>query len=116
MISQDLFFSLFLSGKGVAIYKTKLKNLLTKYTEERTFRVSEKIKKLVIERKEMLFSYESGGIFFFLDLEDGFSEVSISRDDLSKLEIDYEALVEGTQYEVSVYHTDKILTIGPSKA
>ena len=56
-------------GKGAAILKTKMKNLKTGSTQERNFNASTKFDAAVIEKKKATFSYESDGIFYFMDQE-----------------------------------------------
>ena len=56
-------------GKGAAILKTKMKNLKTGSTQERNFNASTKFDAATIEKKKATFSYESDGIYYFMDQE-----------------------------------------------
>ncbi len=56
-------------GKGAAILKTKMKNLKTGSTQERNFNANTKFEQAMIEKKTALFSYESDGIYYFMDEE-----------------------------------------------
>ena len=56
-------------GKGAAILKTKMKNLKTGSTQDRNFIASTKFEAATIEKKKATFSYESDGIFYFMDQE-----------------------------------------------
>ena len=56
-------------GKGAAILKTKMKNLNTGSTQERNFNASTKFEAAVIEKKTVSFSYESDGVYYFMDNE-----------------------------------------------
>jgi elongation factor P len=56
-------------GKGAAFVRTKLKNIVTGSTVERTFNPSDKMPKAHIERKEMQFLYSEGELFHFMDVE-----------------------------------------------
>ncbi len=56
-------------GKGAAFVRSKLKNLRTGTTTEKTFRAGEKINKAHLERKEMEYLYYSGDDYFFMDVE-----------------------------------------------
>lgn len=56
-------------GKGAAFVRTKIKNVITGAVVEKTFRPTEKMEKAHIERKDMDFSYEDGGLYYFMDLE-----------------------------------------------
>jgi len=54
-------------GKGQAMYKTRVKNMLTGYTFEKTFRAVDKIGRPSLEEKEMVYSYPDGDGYAFLD-------------------------------------------------
>lgn len=56
-------------GKGAAILKTKMKNLKTGSTQERNFNTNTKFEAAIIEKKEAQYSYESGGVYYFMDNE-----------------------------------------------
>ena len=56
-------------GKGAAILKTKMKNLKTGSTQERNFNASTKFEAATIEKKNAQYSYESGGVYYFMDQE-----------------------------------------------
>ncbi|MCQ2564414.1 MAG: elongation factor P [Clostridia bacterium] len=54
-------------GKGAAFVRTTLKNVLTGKVIERTYNPSEKINDISIERKEMMYLYNEGGLYYFMD-------------------------------------------------
>ncbi len=56
-------------GKGAAFVRSKLKNLRTGSTTEKTFRAGEKIKKAHLERKEVEYLYRDGEDYFVMDVE-----------------------------------------------
>lgn len=56
-------------GKGAAFVRTKIKNLVTGGTVERTFRPTEKVNRAHIDRKDMEFLYEDSGLYYFMDQE-----------------------------------------------
>jgi elongation factor P len=56
-------------GKGAAFVRTKMKNIVSGATVERTFNPSDKMPKAVIERKDMQYLYNDGGLFYFMDTE-----------------------------------------------
>ena len=56
-------------GKGAAFVRTKLKNIITGSTVERTFNPSDKMPKAHIERKDMQYLYNDGGLYYFMDIE-----------------------------------------------
>lgn len=56
-------------GKGAAFVRTKLKNIITGATVERTFNPSDKMEKAHIERKDMQYLYSDGDLYYFMDVE-----------------------------------------------
>ena len=56
-------------GKGAAFVRTKMKNVMTGAVVERTFNPTEKVEPARIERKEMEYLYEDGGLYYFMDQE-----------------------------------------------
>lgn len=56
-------------GKGAAFVRTKLKNVVTGATVERTFNPTDKMPKAHIERKDMQYLYNDGDLYYFMDVE-----------------------------------------------
>lgn len=56
-------------GKGAAFVRTRLKNIVTGATVERTFNPSDKMPKAHIERKDMQYLYSDGDLYYFMDVE-----------------------------------------------
>lgn len=56
-------------GKGSAFVRTKLKNIKTGATVEKSFSPSEKYPKAEISTKEMQYLYNDGGLYYFMDPE-----------------------------------------------
>ncbi len=56
-------------GKGAAFVRTKIKNVITGATIERSFNPSDKLPKAHIERKDMQYSYQDDNLYYFMDLE-----------------------------------------------
>lgn len=54
-------------GKGQALYKCRLKNMLTGIQFDRTFRSGEKFGEPHLEEKQMEFLYKDGGQFCFMN-------------------------------------------------
>lgn len=54
-------------GKGNAFVRSKLKNIKTGYTLEKTFRAGEKLALAHIEKREMQFLYKQDTDFVFMD-------------------------------------------------
>jgi len=68
-IFQILEFQHVKPGKGAAFVRTKLKNIISGSTVERTFRPSEKFPKAHIDRRDMQYLYSDGELFHFMDGE-----------------------------------------------
>lgn len=68
-------------GKGAAFVRTKLKNIRTGASLERTFRAGERIPRAHIELKQMQYLYSSGEDYFFMDTET-YDQISLRTDDL----------------------------------
>jgi len=56
-------------GKGAAFVRTRLKNIITGATVERTFNPTDKMLKAHIERKDMQYLYNDGDLYYFMDME-----------------------------------------------
>jgi len=68
-------------GKGAAFVRTKLKNIITGATVERTFSPTDKMPKAHIERKEMQYLYNDGELCYFMDNET-YEQIPLSRQEL----------------------------------
>lgn len=66
-------------GKGAAFVRTKLKNVMTGATLEKTFNPSDKYPLAHIERKEMQYLYNDGELYYFMDLET-FEQLPLNHD------------------------------------
>ncbi len=56
-------------GKGAAFVRTKIKNVITGSTIERTFNPSDKFEKAQIMRRDMEYLYNDGDLAYFMDTE-----------------------------------------------
>ena len=54
-------------GKGAAFVRTKLKNVITGAVLEKTFNPSEKYPGAEIEKRDMQYLYQDGGLYYFMD-------------------------------------------------
>lgn len=66
-------------GKGAAFVRTKLKNVITGATVERTFNPTDKMPKAHIDRKDMQYLYNDGDLYYFMDTET-YEQLPISKD------------------------------------
>ncbi|EEH53136.1 uncharacterized protein MICPUCDRAFT_52036 [Micromonas pusilla CCMP1545] len=90
-------------GKGSAFVRSKLKNYLTKSTNEKTFRAGEKLQTADVEKRTMQYTYKDGEQFVFMDMET-YEETRIDDDDFSKY------LLEGQNCEVLSWN-DKVIGV-----
>ncbi|MCI8445392.1 MAG: elongation factor P, partial [Bacilli bacterium] len=56
-------------GKGPAFLRTKLKNLRTGATIEKTFNTNIKLEKAMIEKQSVQFLYSTGDTYTFMNME-----------------------------------------------
>ena len=67
-------------GKGAAFVRTKLKNVINGgVVVEKSFNPNDKYPTAFIERKDMEYSYEDGGLYYFMDTET-WEQIPISAD------------------------------------
>ena len=69
-------------GKGAAFVRAKIKNVIAGSVVERTFNPTEKFPTAFIERKDMEYSYNDSGLYYFMDPE-SYELVPINESDLS---------------------------------
>jgi elongation factor P len=66
-------------GKGSAFVRTRLKNVKTGATVERTFRAGEKLERATVDNRSMQMLYNDSDGFHFMDQE-SFENVTLQRD------------------------------------
>ena len=70
-------------GKGTALYRCKLKNLINGSGMEKTYRPTDKIEKPDLEEREMYYSYFDGHHYIFSD-PNTYEEMAVSAETLGK--------------------------------
>lgn len=65
-------------GKGAAIVRTRLKNLINGLTTDPTFRSGDKFERPDLNEKEVQFLYETDGIYHFMDPE-SFEQFEVTK-------------------------------------
>ena len=85
-------------GKGAAFVRTKLKNVITGSSIEKTFNPSEKLQGAEIEKKDMQYLYSDGELFHFMDNKT-YEQIPLNKSD-----------VEGTLKYLKENMTVKILS------
>lgn len=93
-------------GKGGAFVRTRLRNLRTGSTLEKTFRAGEKMEQAVLDRKKMNFLYNQGNEYVFMDM-DSYDQITIPSNQLGD---SVKFLKDNTEVEV-LSHNDKILAV-----
>lgn len=68
-------------GKGAAFVRSKLKNIKTGATVEKTFRPTEKMPRAHIDRKDMQYLYSDGELFHFMDQE-SYEQIALNASDV----------------------------------
>ncbi|AXK32395.1 elongation factor P [Streptomyces armeniacus] len=86
-------------GKGPAFVRTKLKNVLSGKTVDKTFNAGTKVETATVDRRGMQFSYMDGDHFVFMDM-DTYDQIHIPREVVGDT-ANY--LVEGFEATVAMY-------------
>lgn len=68
-------------GKGPAFVRTKIKNVKTGATMDKTFNPTEKFPAAEIEKKVMQYLYNDGGFYYFMDNET-YDQIPLGKEDL----------------------------------
>ncbi len=68
-------------GKGAAFVRAKVRNVITGSVVERTFNPNDKFPTAYVERKDMEYSYNDGGLYYFMDPE-SYELIPINESDL----------------------------------
>ena len=69
-------------GKGAAFVRTKTRNVITGAVTETTYNPSDKFPTAVIDRRDMQYLYEDGGLYYFMDVE-SYEQIPLNEKDLS---------------------------------
>jgi elongation factor P len=68
-------------GKGQALYRTRLKNMVTGNQFDRTFRSNDKFEKAPLEERTMQYLYSQGDEFHFMDTKN-YEQIVILREQM----------------------------------
>ena len=68
-------------GKGAAFVRAKIRNVIAGSVVERTFNPNEKYPTAFVERKDMEYSYNDEGLYYFMDPE-SYEMVPVNKEDL----------------------------------
>jgi len=83
------------SGRNASVVKMKMRNLLTGAPSESVYRADDKFEMVVLERKEVSYSYYSDPMYVFMDAE--FNQYEVEKENMGEA-LNY--LEEGMQCEV----------------
>lgn len=86
------------SGRNASVVKMKLKNLLSGSVSETVYRADEKFEVVVLERKEVTYSYYAEPSYVFLDAE--FNQYEVDRENMGDA-LNY--LDDGMECEVVLF-------------
>ncbi|WP_062198520.1 elongation factor P [Massilibacterium senegalense] len=91
-------------GKGSAFVRSKLRNLRTGSTQEKTFRAGEKVARAHIENRRMQYLYNSGDVHTFMDNE------TYEQLELTEAQIKYELqfLKENMEVHIMSYQGETL--------
>lgn len=98
-------------GKGSAFMKTKLKNLRTGATLERTFNTNVKFEKADIKRSTVQYLYEAGGVYYFMNMET-YDQIELSSEQIGE---NKNYLIENMSVDVVQYQGELLGIILPEK-
>jgi len=93
-------------GKGPAYYRTKLKSLKDNTISERTFRAVDKVEKVLLDEKKLIYLYNHEDMYYFMDQET-FEQLPVNKSQITNV-IDY--LKEDTEV-IAVFFEGKIIDI-----
>jgi len=86
-------------GKGAAFVRTKVRNVITGAVTERTFNPSDKYPTAFVERKDMQYLYNDGGLYYFMDNET-YENVPVGAD---KLDDNFKFVKENMDVKILSY-------------
>ena len=87
------------SGRNASVVKMKLRNLLTGSTTETVYRADEKFEIVMLDRKEVTYSYFADPSYVFMDAE--FNQYEVDRESMGD-GLNY--LEDGMECEITLYN------------
>src|SRR6476661_8898393 len=86
------------SGRNASVVKMKLKNLLTGTATETVYKADEKFEDIMLDKRQVTFSYFADPMYVFMDQE--FNQVEVEKDDLGDA---VHFLEDGMECEMVLY-------------
>ena len=93
------------SGRNGSVVKMKMKNLLTESAQETVYRADDKFDQIMLDRKEVTYSYFSDPMYVFMDAE--YNQYEIEAESMGDA-INY--LEDGMPCEV-VFYNEKAISV-----
>ncbi len=95
------------SGRNAAVVKMKLKNLLNGQATESVYKADDKFEPVILERKEVTYSYFADPMYVFMDTE--YNQYEVEKEDLG----DALNFVEDGMQDVceAVFYNDRVISI-----
>jgi elongation factor P len=91
-------------GKGQALYRTKLKNMVTGNQFDRTFRSNDKFEKAALEERTMQYLYSQGDEFHFMDTKN-YEQIVISREQMGD---NVNFLIDNMEVQILLFNNNAI--------
>ena len=98
-------------GKGSAFMKTKLKNLRTGGTVEKTFNTNVKFEKANINRSSVQYLYNTGDTYYFMNMET-YEQVELSSEQIGD---NKNYLIENMMVDVIMFEGELLGVVLPDK-
>jgi len=96
-------------GKGAAFVRTKIRNVITGAIIEKSYNPSEKFENAFVDRRDMEYSYNDSGLYYFMDKET-YEMIPVAQADLPD---NFKFVKENTDVKVLSYK-GKVFGIEPS--
>ena len=93
-------------GKGQALYRCRIKNLITGATLDKTYRAVEKVDKPNLEERDLIFSFKDGEQYIFMDAS-SYEQIPLDSDVLGNQRF---FLVEDMEVQV-LFHNNRAIEI-----
>jgi len=91
-------------GRGSATIRTKIRNLRTGATSERTFISGDRVQDIRLEHADVQYMYNDGDLFYFMNVET-YEQPALTREMLGDA-VNY--LIDGLVLELSTYEGEAI--------
>jgi len=91
-------------GKGQALYRTKLKNMVNGNQFDRTFRSNDKFEKAPLEERTMQYLYSQGDEFHFMDTKN-YEQIVIAREQMAD---NVNFLIDNMEVQILLFNNNPI--------